>query len=980
MFQLAGQSTGGIADSPVTFPILAIALALSVYILWRRYRSRRRLVERVAELEILSEAGHSIVAAELNVASLCKLFGQQVDSIIDAGSTQIALFENGMAKIQYWTLDSRYQEPPAPHPIDRSDDYALQIWQGRDSTLVYDTASVNAPRLGVSESDGLFPIGLGESNKDEIAYRSAVLVPLISGPKVIGFLAALDVRPNSFNERDLGQLTILSNQAASAISNAISFQQERDRSAHLELVGRIARQITAINDLDELLRQVVTLTQDTFGFSSVNIFGIDPISKEAFNQASSLKELGPNTLRLAPGEGLIGTVINEQKTILSNDTRNDDRFLGIEISVDTRSEIVIPLVIDQDLLGVFDIQSDQIGAFSEQDQRVLEALADQIAVAINKARQFAAQRERAWIATAQLQVAEAVGQSDDVESLAESIVRLVTILVGAKASVLLLWDDQSELYKVSARYGFREHHLKEPETASISLGEWSALDAVHVAKEMLVTDRQMIGVGQLSDESETDLEDDLETYLLPLMVKEKIIGVLTATFQKTKAVIKPRVRREILRNFAAQTAQGIDALKLQFALQEEAWVNTALLQVAEAVNRLTDLDEILFTIVRLVPMLVGVKNSVVLIWDEERSRYKAGPSHGISEMAYGTLESFEIDLKEFPLLDKQELERAGPDSAYYTFQLPDWMSTVIGSARAGVFPLRARGRLVGVLVVGPTKRGRPLSGRRLNIVIGIAQQAAIAVVNDQLYLESTERNRMEQELNMAHTIQSSLLPEENPEIPGCSIAGYWQAARQVSGDFYDFMQFADGRWGIAIADVADKGIPAALFMALSRTILRTVAFNRRSPSEVLHRSNQIIYGDTTSDHFVTVFYAVWDPKELILHYANGGHNPPLLLKKDGASRLLSSEGIALGVIEDVSYAEKSVKLEKGDSIVFYTDGITEAVNEDYDEFGLDRLLQTVRLARSESPKSMINRITGAVSDHAGNTPQFDDITLVVLKR
>ena len=725
---------------------------------------------------------------------------------------------------------------------------------------------------------------------------------------------------------------------------------------------------------------MVTLTCDTFGFASVNIFGIDPATKEAFNQASSLHELKPNTLRLAPGQGLIGTVINEHVTIFSNDTRKDHRFLGVEISIDTRSEIVIPLLIDHDLLGVFDVQSYQIGAFSKQDQRVLEALADQVAVAINKAGQFTAQRERAWIATAQLQAVQAIGQSDDIESLSKRIVRLLAMLVGAKGSVLMLWDGQSNVYQPIAQYGFRDPYLHESATISISQGEWPELDAAHVAREILVTSRQMIGVGQFADVSAADLENRFETWLLPLMVKEQIIGMLAASFQNGEIEFKPNVRREILSNVAVQTAQGIDALKLQQALQEEAWVNTALLQVAEAVNRLTDLDEILYTIVRLAPMLVGVKNSVVLIWDEERGRFRAGPSHGIGEMAYGTLESFEIDLKEFPLLEKQELERAGPDSAYYTLELPEWMSAVVGSSRAGVFPLRARGRLVGVLVVGPTKRGHPLSGRRLNIVTGIAQQAAIAVVNDHLYKESAERERMEQELSMAHTIQSSLLPAEDPKIAGCSVAGYWQAARQVSGDFYDFMPFADGRWGIAIADVADKGIPAALFMALSRTILRTVAYTRRSPADVLHRSNQIIYGDTTSDHFVTVFYAVWDPKELSLRYANGGHNPPILLKKDGTSRLLSGEGIALGVIEDVSYTEKTVKIEKGDTIVFYTDGITEAVNEDFDEFGLERLLQTVRSARRETPKTMISMITEAIADHAGSTSQFDDITLVVLKR
>jgi sigma-B regulation protein RsbU (phosphoserine phosphatase) len=302
------------------------------------------------------------------------------------------------------------------------------------------------------------------------------------------------------------------------------------------------------------------------------------------------------------------------------------------------------------------------------------------------------------------------------------------------------------------------------------------------------------------------------------------------------------------------------------------------------------------------------------------------------------------------------------------------------SPTAQIFPLHARGRLVGVLAVGPTSSGRTLSGRRLNILTGIAQQAAIAVVNDQLYQESTERYRIEQELNVALSIQSSLIPSENPDIPGCDVAGYWQAARQVSGDFYDYMRFRDGRWGIAIADVADKGIPAALFMALSRTILRTVAFNRKDPAEVLHRTNEIIYNDTTSDHFVTVFYALWNPEDQSLHYANGGHNPPVLITAGGETGLLSSDGIALGVLRDISISEKSIKLNKGDCIVFYTDGVTETMNEDFDEFGLERLIIVTQDARSGTAEEIVSAIHSAIDDHAGSTPQFDDTTMVVIKR
>jgi sigma-B regulation protein RsbU (phosphoserine phosphatase) len=381
----------------------------------------------------------------------------------------------------------------------------------------------------------------------------------------------------------------------------------------------------------------------------------------------------------------------------------------------------------------------------------------------------------------------------------------------------------------------------------------------------------------------------------------------------------------------------------------------------------------------MVPMLVGVNSCVVLIRDEEQQAYRAGPSFGLSEMGQGLLESFDVDFAEFPLLGRQDVERIGPDAAYYTFRLPEWMDIIMDSETADVFPLYARASLVGAMVVGPALNGRPLSGRRLNIVTGIAQQAAIAVVNDRLYRESAERSRMEQELQVARSIQASFIPVEAPQIAGCDVSGYWQAAREVSGDFYDFLRLSDGRWGIAIADVADKGVPAALFMALSRTILRTVAFNRENPADVLQRSNKLIYNDSTSDLFVTVFYAVWDASKRTLSYASAGHNPPILIRHRGRQKTLNTDGIALGVIENASIEQRQVELCKGDVIIFYTDGVTEAINEDYDEFGLERLSMVARDNAQGVAAEIVAAITAAVHDHSGDTPQYDDITLVVLK-
>ena len=196
----------------------------------------------------------------------------------------------------------------------------------------------------------------------------------------------------------------------------------------------------------------------------------------------------------------------------------------------------------------------------------------------------------------------------------------------------------------------------------------------------------------------------------------------------------------------------------------------------------------------------------------------------------------------------------------YTVTLPEPLNHILKRKRPKLFPFMRVGRWWELCSSVHRAPVAPLTGRRLNILSGMAQQAALAVVNDRLYKESAERERLEQEIAVARHIQSSLIPDSRPHIPGLDVAAYWRAARQVSGDFYDFLALPSESYGFVIADVADKGILAALFMALCRTIIRSVGFTRIEPGATLGRANDIIVHDTESDLFVTVFYAVWNPK------------------------------------------------------------------------------------------------------------------------
>jgi len=246
------------------------------------------------------------------------------------------------------------------------------------------------------------------------------------------------------------------------------------------------------------------------------------------------------------------------------------------------------------------------------------------------------------------------------------------------------------------------------------------------------------------------------------------------------------------------------------------------------------------------------------------------------------------------------------------------------------------------------------------------------------YFDELERKRYE--LKMAHDIQQSFLPDVIPHLSGFELAAQNIPAKEVGGDFYDFIPISEGNIGLTIADVSGKGVPAALFMALSRTIVRAKATRSSRVRDVIRDANSLIMADAKSGMFVTLFYAVLDVSERTLTYVCAGHNPPVIFKaKTGTLMRLNAKGIALGAIEDIELEERKIILDGGDIVVFYTDGVTEAINKNEEQFGEKRLITTIKANYELSANDMIEKIKAEVLAFCGDEPQFDDITLMALK-
>ena len=240
---------------------------------------------------------------------------------------------------------------------------------------------------------------------------------------------------------------------------------------------------------------------------------------------------------------------------------------------------------------------------------------------------------------------------------------------------------------------------------------------------------------------------------------------------------------------------------------------------------------------------------------------------------------------------------------------------------------------------------------------------------------------LENELNVASKIQQSILPTLFPSGEDFAVFASMEPAREVGGDFYDVINLSRGRIGMAIADVSDKGVPAALFMMSSRTLLKGSAIGNYEPGDVLKEVNDLLSEGNDAMMFVTLLYAIYDVTTGKLTYANGGHPAPYVRRADGSVFALPlTGGVAMGVMEDLEYQQDSYQVEPGDTVFFYSDGVSEAMNEHGEEFGADRMAEVLASNPSLNPQEVNNAMFEAVRAFAGDTPQSDDITCLTLCR
>jgi len=402
-----------------------------------------------------------------------------------------------------------------------------------------------------------------------------------------------------------------------------------------------------------------------------------------------------------------------------------------------------------------------------------------------------------------------------------------------------------------------------------------------------------------------------------------------------------------------------------------------LCRLSQTFNSSLDLDEVLNLVIDEVIAATGAERGFLMLRDEQGELvFRA--ARGMDQR---TIEAPGFEISRGVV---ERVAREGQPQLTSDAQSDAWLSArdsvmLLGLRSVLCVPLRLRQATLGAIYVDSRLQAGIFRDEDLDLLSAIASFAAIAIDNARLYQVAVEKGRMERELQVAREVQSSLIPRETPNLAGWDFAARWEPALEVGGDFYDFVPTERGL-GLVIADVSDKGMPAALFMALSRSILRASLTSALSPAEGMRQANRLIHADSPDSMFVTVFYALLDPATGELAYVNAGHNPPVLWRAQQENLIeLSRSGMAVGLFGGVDFEQRVVHVQPGDLILLYTDGVSEAMDAEQREFGMERVRRVLLDHRHATAQDVAAALERGLHSFTTAAAPSDDITFVVVR-
>ena len=558
-------------------------------------------------------------------------------------------------------------------------------------------------------------------------------------------------------------------------------------------------------------------------------------------------------------------------------------------------------------------------------------------------------------------------------------------LMGLETGWIFLKDDSARNQWAGPGYVLAAHHNLPPGLAIHKARPWKgACDCQGLcSKDKLTAAYNEVRCSRLAEARPADRQGLAVHASAPLRSSDQILGILNVAAPDWEAFTPERLA--LLANVGAQMGITLERARLMALVTERRVVEQEmLLDFSNQMLARPNLDDLIDYMAQEIQRILKVDTCAFVLpaGAEGFLTFAAAAGWRDDPMARGrVIRDDGLNGPSRAMQSNQPVLVEDIDQEAVALSTLGWFSAE-GFRSYAVFPLLSEELAVGALMIG-NRSVRLLAKDEVHLLQLIANQAAIAIEGARLLEQELQRYKLEEELSLGRQIQLSMLPKACPVIPGWELVAVYQAARTVGGDFYDFFELpgTPKRLGVLIADVADKGVPAALFMALSRTIIRTSALSGRGAASALKRSNQLILNDTMSDLFLSAFYAILETETGRVIFANGGHNRPLWYRaaRDRVQEL-RSKGIILGVFEEITIEERRLQLEVLDVLLLYTDGVTEALNGDGDMFEVQRLIDTLRASAAGSARDVAQAVVDAYNRFVGDTEQSDDVTFVVIKR
>jgi phosphoserine phosphatase RsbU/P len=562
-------------------------------------------------------------------------------------------------------------------------------------------------------------------------------------------------------------------------------------------------------------------------------------------------------------------------------------------------------------------------------------------------------------------LADALNTTLDLNTLMHRVADLVRAVIDYRIFAILLINDRTQELWMRFQIG----HTSEIERIRVKPGRGIVGQAALLRKSLLIED---VTQSEHYIEANPNVRSELA---VPLIVKNKVIGVLDLESEIPAYFTKEHQR--LLELVASRMSIAVENARLYTRLSRQAQTLTVLNEISREITSILDVDDLLERIGLLLKRVIDFQMFTILLWNERTEQFE----HRFSTR-YGERVTRERNVTLgrgiIGTAAQQREPILAPDvrkDSRYVAENPETRSELS-------VPLIYKGEVIGVIDLEHT-RVNYYNEDHVRTLSTLAAQVAISIANARLYQRiHEEEQRMERDLEMARKVQLRLMPSRPPKLERAEIAAQFMAARSIGGDVYDFLDYGPGRTALAVGDVSGKAAPAALYAALVSGILRSLAPQHLSPATMLAALNDQLQERKLDSQYVTMLMAVWDDSNQTLQIANAGSVQPLFVSSNSINRdvkTIQAEGFPLGLFPNAEYEEFTLSTRTGDLIVFFSDGIVDAINDAGEMFGDERLNAVLKSQTHATAASTVDAILKAVTDFQAGTDHFDDETVVVLR-